>query len=129
MGRWKLLVDIMVRGSEGTFTAGDTGAIKAFNASHALLMLCNRPALALDSGVIPALASVLSEDKSASAVARVVQRNHAAYALGDILAAVVATSVSADVSEQVSQAVATLTALIAPDARWLEMRAMAAGSE
>ena len=110
-----LLVDIMVRGSEGTFTAGDTGAIKAFNASHALLMLCNRPALALDSGVIPALASVLSEDKSASAVARVVQRNHAAYALGDILAAVVATSVSADVSEQVSQAVATLTALIAPD--------------
>lgn len=63
------LVEILVQGSRNTFIAGHTGAIAAFNASHALQMLCLRPSLVVEAGIIPALLAVLNA-KSAPSVGK-----------------------------------------------------------
>lgn len=62
-----LLVDTLVKGAEGTFVPGDTGAIAAYNTSHALQMLCARPSMVIEARIIPALIDVLN-DSSASPV-------------------------------------------------------------
>lgn len=65
----KKLVDILVHGSSNTFIAGHTGAIAAYNASHALQMLCLRPSLVIEARIIPALLEVLN-DTAASSVGK-----------------------------------------------------------